>query len=679
MNSRCCSAATPPLVRGTIHGRASSRPAYQYQRSCIPGRKGLRCGAATVGVGWLATGGNEDEASSVVEEPFAAARCRWAATLCCSVTLDGLIRTQLLARLVAGREEAWVEQVGEVTVALRNEAMVGWGGSPGAAFNFALSAIRGAEALLDIISRDTALRLLALPGVAAHLGRCYARPAVRFLLRECGLSSAQLLGAVATQPSVLGLDVDDALRPMAHYLRTTYTDDKSPVTVARLLASHPEVLMCSLDDGCVVNILGGSSSGSPRSSGEAASPHSAATAVDFEALVSRRDPFAFAYGLDMAWMRDGVWWRALPEQLQKAGLSSGQAAAVRDAVSRQVPALNDVVGLSAVSLAHGLRGAGCSAEAVAELMTSCPRVVQCAKPPPQGSRAVLAALTGLGGLDGAGLVSVLSAAPEVLGLHAESQLRPLLRELAAGLRVGRPYAVAEALLEQPQLLTLRSTEELRKRLLETGIRREIQLHALKSLTHESFSERTVRWLSTAQQAAGRLTEAGFPPSEAAALAELMAKLQLEAQVFYTGRCPSLGDMVSTVEAMCGLSLSTDLIYSTFSRHPRLFRHAEEEGIQAVLAHLMERLHLKDDTLEALLQAAPEVLALCPSQQLLPALDAVAEGGWTAREVCVALHRCPNLLALPPQKALIALKYLHSTMDEEGSDRKEGEGEGGGGK
>jgi hypothetical protein len=46
---------------------------------------------------------------------------------------------------------------------------------------------------------------------------------------------------VATQPSVLGLDVDDALRPMAHYLRTTYTDDKSPVTVARLLASHPEV------------------------------------------------------------------------------------------------------------------------------------------------------------------------------------------------------------------------------------------------------------------------------------------------------------------------------------------------------------------------------------------------------------------------------------------------------
>eukprot|EP00193_Tetraselmis_chui_P001506 CAMPEP_0177762196 /NCGR_PEP_ID=MMETSP0491_2-20121128/6213_1 /TAXON_ID=63592 /ORGANISM="Tetraselmis chuii, Strain PLY429" /LENGTH=174 /DNA_ID=CAMNT_0019278229 /DNA_START=697 /DNA_END=1221 /DNA_ORIENTATION=- len=151
------------------------------------------------------------------------------------------------------------------------------------------------------------------------------------------------------------------------------------------------------------------------------------------------------------------------------------------------------------------------------------------------------------------------------------------------------------------------------------------------------------------------------------------------QVFYTGRCPSLGDMVSTVEAMCGLSLSTDLIYSTFSRHPRLFRHAEEEGIQAVLAHLMERLHLKDDTLEALLQAAPEVLALCPSQQLLPALDAVAEGGWTAREVCVALHRCPNLLALPPQKALIALKYLHSTMDEEGSDRKEGEGEGGGGK
>lgn len=99
-----------------------------------------------------------------------------------------------------------------------------------------------------------------------------------------------------------------------------------------------QVLMCSLDDSCVVDILG-----SPRDAPGLGLPaprrpprRPAATRTDFDALVKRMDPFGFAYGMDKSFMRDGVWYQMLPKHLHNAGLSEEDAAAVRDAVVRQV-------------------------------------------------------------------------------------------------------------------------------------------------------------------------------------------------------------------------------------------------------------------------------------------------------------------------------------------------------
>eukprot|EP00191_Tetraselmis_sp_GSL018_P018613 CAMPEP_0177591258 /NCGR_PEP_ID=MMETSP0419_2-20121207/7896_1 /TAXON_ID=582737 /ORGANISM="Tetraselmis sp., Strain GSL018" /LENGTH=593 /DNA_ID=CAMNT_0019081977 /DNA_START=452 /DNA_END=2233 /DNA_ORIENTATION=- len=550
-----------------------------------------------------------------------------------------------------------------IACVIRDVALEQRPGNATAVLPFVLRSIRAMSSLLrccdGALNVEAVLALMQVPEVVRALGQDTAASFKAQLVIRCladwGLGAVELCSVLHHAPGALGLSCEEHLQPLLVHIQESYLDDEAHWTMAALLTQYPEVLRCSVEDGTLEDVLGGGGAARQR---DRRAQGSGRRGVDVQRAVMRADPFAMAYSVSMhELLRDGVWWRRLPAELESLGLSPEEALGVRDVAALEFRALNDRVAAACVDLVDSLIAMGVPPGEVAAAVVRCPRLLSLTRGPPATALEVLEPLADLGGLSGKDdLLGLLERQPETLKLEGDIVVS-LLLELRTSLRIRRADEAADVLRERPSLLLAGSASELRRQILERGLKQEDEMRSFDGLMHEGFGEHAAGMVAEAEGVASRLRAAGFSELQSVQLAEMTVKMHLESQVFYNGRLPSLEDMAGTFEDLRAAGLSPEAIQAVFRDNPAFLRLTDPGGIRASVTLLVEMLEISGEEMESLLLKSPNVLSLSPEAELRPALEAMLSGARGADVARAVLSAHPDVLVLGSEKARQAAEYV----------------------